>query len=451
MKTIPLLLIMIACIINKVHADSNTKLDSLKKVLVTAKDDTSKVMLLADIAYAYRNAKPDTSILYAQQALKLSESLNYARGEARSLIDIANIIENYNFPKALETYLKALQICEQIGDQSLISAALGNIGVLYYDQGDYRKALEYNFKSMAIDAGMNNERWVLIGLMNTGEYYEYLDLLDSALLYEDTAYSIAVRLNDVDLLGQVLARLGYIHTKKAETDKALVYFREGIAASEAAQSQTILGNTYLGIARLFKEINETDSAIFYATKSYYVSRNETRLREAMEAGTLLSELFKPRNSDSTVKYLELTNICKDSLFSIEKTKELQSITINEQLRQQELTELKLKQEVTNRKNMQLAGIAMFIPVFFLLIMRISRRKLKSGSVEFLGVFFVLLVFEFITLLTDPYISGITNDIPVYKIIIMVSLALLLVPVHHKLEALVKIKLKKKAGADFEEK
>jgi tetratricopeptide (TPR) repeat protein len=448
MKKILCFLTNIACIACMVYAESNSNLDSLKKALASAKNDTNKVWLLSDIAYAYHNTKPDSSIWYAQQSLKLSQNLNYPRGEARALINIANIIENYNFPKALETYLKALQICEQMGDQSLKSAALGNIGVLYSDQGDYRKALEYNFKSMAIDEGMNNERWVLIGLMNTGEYYENLKLLDSALLYENKAYKIAVPLDDKDLLGQVLARLGYIHTKKDSTEKALTCFRDGITASEAVNSRTVLGNTYLGFARLFQKMNEVDSAIFYATKAYYISQNETRMREAMQAGTLLSELYKPKNSDSTVKYLELTNICKDSLYNQEKTKELQSLTINEQLRQQELAELKLKQEETNKKNMQLAGIAMFIPVFFLLIMMLSKKRLKSGTVAFLGMFFLLMVFEFISLLADPYISNLTNEIPVYIIAIKISLALLLVPVNRKLETFVEGKLTKKTGADF---
>ena len=55
-------------------------IDSLKKELVIAKEDTTKVWLLYELSSRYTWSYADTSILYAQQAMDLSQKLNFKRG-----------------------------------------------------------------------------------------------------------------------------------------------------------------------------------------------------------------------------------------------------------------------------------------------------------------------------------------------------------------------------------
>ena len=110
------------------------------------------------------------------------------------------------------------------------------------------------------------------------------------------------------------------------------------------------------------------------------------------------------------------------------------------MRQQELTEQKLQEAETRKKNLQLAGIAIFIPGFFLFVLFLSHRKAKPRTVEFLGILALLLVFEFITLLVHPYIEHLTDDAPAIMLLILVAIAAFLVPLHHKLEKWVKERL-----------
>jgi predicted ferric reductase len=61
-------------------------------------------------------------------------------------------------------------------------------------------------------------------------------------------------------------------------------------------------------------------------------------------------------------------------------------------------------------------------------------------VEFLGVLSLLFVFEFITLVTHPFLEKWTNDTPVLMLLILVGLAMFLVPMHHRIEHWMKGKL-----------
>jgi len=94
--------------------------------------------------------------------------------------------------------------------------------------------------------------------------------------------------------------------------------------------------------------------------------------------------------------------------------------------------------------LQLAGIAIFIPTFFLFVLFLSRRKAKPRTVEFLGILALLLVFEFVTLLVHPYIERWTHETPVLTLLILVAIAAILVPLHHRTEHWVKSKLVRRA-------
>jgi len=76
------------------------------------------------------------------------------------------------------------------------------------------------------------------------------------------------------------------------------------------------------------------------------------------------------------------------------------------------------------------GLITFIILFLLLSHSIiANQKL----IRFLGVIALLIVFEFINLFIHPYLSHATNDSPLIMLLVMVCIAALLVPVHHRLE------------------
>ncbi len=92
--------------------------------------------------------------------------------------------------------------------------------------------------------------------------------------------------------------------------------------------------------------------------------------------------------------------------------------------------------------MQLIAIALFIPVFILVLFRLRRTRLHRGVIDFMGVLSLLLVFEFITLLSHPFIERITGHTPVLELIILVVVASVLVPAHHQLTHWLKERLAK---------
>ena len=83
-----------------------------------------------------------------------------------------------------------------------------------------------------------------------------------------------------------------------------------------------------------------------------------------------------------------------------------------------LAELEEEKEELHQK-LQLLAIGILIPVFFLVSMYISRKKVHKKVVEFSGIVSLLLLFEYITLLIHPIVAETTHHSPFLEIIIFI--------------------------------
>lgn len=419
---------------------NNYSTDSLKALLQNTKADTVKVSAMHNLSYNYIYSNADSSMYYAQKALHLAKTTHYLRGEIRALNDIGNTLTNSgNYIGSLEVFVEALQKAEELGDVTLESATLGNIGETYANQGDYRQAIIYARRGLQIDLAQNDSLYLVYDYLNLGDYYVKNSQADSALIFENKAYELNMLVKNDDLMSGILSSLGDIQARMGNDDIALPYFRKAIASCKANGNTTDLSRTLISMAEVFSRAGKKDSAISYLKTAYARAREASFQDGMLKASSRLASLYETVNNDSTLKYLKLSVAIKDSGFSLEKIKQVQSLTFAEQLRQQELEELKLKQSEDRRHNLQLIGIAAFIPLFFGGVALLRKRTVKESTIKFMGLLGLLLLFEFISILIHPYITRLSNHAPVYMLIMLVIIASILVPAHHRMEEWVKEK------------
>ena len=84
------------------------------------------------------------SILIYEKLSIVIYRLHHQIGIAKSYGDIGLIYyKQGEYPKALNYHKKSLEIYKHIGEKHGIAIALTNIGVIYQNQGDYAKALNH--------------------------------------------------------------------------------------------------------------------------------------------------------------------------------------------------------------------------------------------------------------------------------------------------------------------
>jgi tetratricopeptide (TPR) repeat protein len=425
-------------------AQNNTA-DSLKRLLHTKMQDTTRVLLLSRLAYDLSFSRPDTALVLAQQGRVLARQKGFVSGEANCLYSLGSIFsQTGNYPRALDYLLQALRIYESRDNRDGMINAYIMIGNVYGDLGDEQMAISYYRKSKSLTESISNHAQSMYILMNLGDTYEDLNQLDSARIYTNQAYELAIRLNNAELRLLSLNNLGNIYSKMQQGEIAMGYYRQSRSFEIEVKNFGVLCETTLGMAELFKETGQVDSSLHYARLSFAAAREAGNTKQILNASNFLSNFFNSlHRTDSAYYYQGITISTKDSLFNQEKVREVQNLSFAEKIRQQEIEEAARLAGEERKSNIQLLGIVTFISFFFGLLFVFSKRHFNPKIIKFLGLLGLLLLFEFISLFLHPYIASFTHHTPVYMLLVLVAIASFLVPMHHKLAQWVKEKLAKK--------
>lgn len=97
-------------------------------------------------------------------------------------------------------------------------------------------------------------------------------------------------------------------------------------------------------------------------------------------------------------------------------------------------------EVHHHPHVEKKGFKEYLLEFSIFLLLSRSIIVNEKLIEFLGVLGLLIVFEFINLLIHPYISEATHDSPIFMLIVLVAIAALLIPLHHRLEKWIKEKM-----------
>lgn len=413
----------------------NKDADSLRMMLKKEKTDTGKIILLYQISHAYQGSKPDSALLLGQEAYFLAKKIKYLKGESWALNQMAFAFNSLgNIPRALEYYIEQLKIEENRGFQNNIASIYLNIALLYSSAKDYEKAIAYAKNADSIINANQFKQLSLYSLLDIGEIYEKQNVLDSAVAYTKKCYEKSVEANNELITGTALNNLGNIYFKTGNLTEALDKYKAGLPHLQAASDYSNYTEGLLGMARIFDRNQQTDSAIIYGKKSFNIALSNQFLLKAMDASSFLTQAYKKqKNTDSAFAYQDVMLGLKDSTDSRDKIKQEQNITLQEQLRQKELAQLRIEEIKERRQKLQLLAIGISIPIFFLLSIIISRKKVHKKLIEFSGIISILLLFEYITLLLHPFIADKSHHNPFIEIVIFVAIAAVITPAHHRIQ------------------
>jgi tetratricopeptide (TPR) repeat protein len=423
---------LLVCIAMVVYSQKNT-IPSLKSQLANHINDTTSVELLRKLGILIQPLRPDSALIYMQQGLNLARKIDYKKGEADCMNSLGVILwKNGKYDSALSYSLSSLKLREEIKDRLGVLKSLNDIGIIYSDLMDYVKALSYYFKAKTIAESLHDKKRLSIVFSNIGNCYIKLKKKDSALNYEMQAYEIQQAINDQGTLPNTLSILGDIHYKMGQIALALDYYRLSVLYAAKDNDQNELADTYNSIAKLYKKSGMTDSSIFYATRALNAAKAALYPEGIYHAGELLTQIYQGKNDHLELLYLKMTVAAKDSMFNAERIKQVQTLSFNEAARQEEIVEEKHREAEDRIVNLQLIGIAIFIPFFFLALLLLSKSRMHRKVIEFMSVLSLLLVFEFVTLFIHPFVQRITNHRPVFELLILVGFAAVIIPFHHRL-------------------
>ncbi len=431
------LFLVVLCIIHGMHVFAQTtqvyNIDSLKKVLSTPLHDTNRIWALNNLGRNYQNS--DTVLLIAEQAVELSQRIGFKKGEAEAYANMGYWFnQKGNYPRALEYYLKSIQVAENINYKAGLKRSFNSISTVYLYLKDYRTAQGYARKARLLSIEQRDLITHSLSASWLSKIYFELHQIDSALKFGQEAYEAAVATNDPFPLYLSTSRLGEVHSAKGNHTLALEYFRISLRSSKKDGRYFRITDAHQQLANLFKDTGDRDSCLWHAKEAFRISQKESLTATLLKSSLLLSELLEGVNDSESLRYHKIALTAQDSLFSQDKNQQVEALRYTEIQRQKEVEALKLQDEHNRKNNLQYAAIAFGFLLFVITFLLLSHSIIATPRlIKFLGVLALLIVFEFINLLISPSIDRVSGSSPLLMLVIMVCVAALLIPVHNLLE------------------
>ena len=361
-------------------------IDSLQQDLANSKaEDTNKVNLLNGLSYACHSSVPDAGIRYGNQSLTLATQLGWKKGQAWANNSLGlNYMSLSNYPAALESLLKSLQLQEDLNNDTAISIVSGNIGSVYFVQGNSDKALEYYNKALKAARQTGNKGSELTDLGGIGNVYNQTGNYPRAVEYMTAAVAVARDIHDDENVARNLGNVANVYSEQKNYKAALSSNLEALAIAEQFGFKTIraidygnIGETYLSIAQDSTAASNgqdkrssLSSAIIYLSKGVAACKDIAYLAPLSEFSQQLSVAYAlSGNYKEALGTYQQYVMLKDSVFSAANKEKITKLetqrAIDLKNKQIELERLAVAKK-RNERGFFIGGIALLLLVSIIL-------------------------------------------------------------------------------------
>lgn len=422
------LLYIIFAFITFIGFSQDHEIDSIKSILKTAPADSNKVNTLITLSSYFYRTSPAEAIRYGitandlaqeinfikgagyaqkaigmghyfqgdyvnaliswQQALETFHSIDYKVGEANMLNNLGAVYFNQGEDtKAINYYLQSLKLGEEVGDKLRIATALQNIGGVYYNKpATYHEALRYYNQALPIMLELEDHEAIGAVSVNMGEIFlsdslpNYSSIYkkdtalynpDSALYYFESALE-AYQKSKTGNIPYALNSLGKAYALKNDYNNAVNYQKQAIEIAENSNALLEQAISYAGLGDSYKKFGHYSQAVSAYSKALNLAEDLDANYIKKEAYSGLSDCYAILgNFKKAYKYQDLLSDIKDTLYEVERDKDMQSIVLSSEVdrkqgqivlltKDKELQELDIRQQKTIRNAAAIVGVLMLL-------------------------------------------------------------------------------------------
>src|SRR5258705_2957484 len=355
--------------------------DSIQRKYNASKSFHDKGQIITNYVFQLKGSSPEQlKILSPQLAYFTNKKDDAGIGYTKLYIGIL-FVRMGDYSESLKYGIDALKIFEKVQDTFALLKTYTAIGNSYLRSQNIDESLRDWKKALPI-ARIYDTHYYNMYLSNIADCFNSMEQPDSAMPYAQEALKIAYQRKDSMDISDRLAEMGDTYLKMKQNEIARVFYRQSMSFTKETNSflmnyKAVLSNNLNNISRTFFNESQYDSALVYARQALAYDYADF-LIVAEDSYYLIYKTFDKENkTDSSNKYFRLAAEIKDSLFSDEKSRNIQSQKFKEQLRQQEIEIQKEALALQHHENIENALIALGIILFTMLFLLLSRSFITN--------------------------------------------------------------------------
>lgn len=317
---------LFVCIIKQYSfAQPGNMVDSLKKVLPSLKNDTTKLNALLDISNLCAEDEIET---YASQAYDLTLTLESRYKDNKSVLHnlldkkgtaLNNLGYVYSSKKQNEKALSAYKKAEQIYlSDSIYQKQLGyvynNMGMVYQNLDNDPEALNFYNKSIIIRLRINDVEGISQTYSNMANTYINMGDFNKALQLHYKELSYNDKYNLTRSKGYSYIGIGFILDRQGNSAEALINYKMAAECLKKGNDMQGLISDYNYIGAIFEAQLDYPKALSYYDSSYQIAVKLEDISSMSAADINKGNIYRKQGKvkEASEKFLNAIEIYKDA-------------------------------------------------------------------------------------------------------------------------------------------
>jgi tetratricopeptide (TPR) repeat protein len=278
--------------------------------------------------YHWQTASYSQALVHYRKALRLAEQIKDEKWISRVLNYLGVIYENKgDFDASLKYHFRALRKREKSNQKREIAISCVNIGITYSSAGQIEKGLEYYFKCLKINEEIKEARLDAHAHYHISTAYRRLKQYEKAIAHARKALRLALKIREKSILMDAQNGLGLVATAQKRYAEARNYYQNVCNLATADQDWLVLTNSLLHLAENYQQSQDYPKAIEYTQKSLLSAQKHELKAEQQLAYQILSALYASQgNYAEAYQYHLKFNVLKDTLFNLQKSRQIAELT-----------------------------------------------------------------------------------------------------------------------------
>lgn len=265
------------------------------------------------------------SVRLAEEALTLSESINYAKGKAGSLLRLARCyLRLSDYPKVLESVLESIGQYRLTGDEKGEAAGLDTLGWVYNYLGDHESRLKSNLRCLELRRKSGDVAGEIGTMNNLGDTYNCLKQYENAL----DCFSKCLQHPQISERSRtiVLHNIGEVHFSRKEYEKAAAYFQQGLAEAMRLNYYSIAAIANIFLGEIEMESGNDASALAYFGEALRICTEQDLKDDVYRIHKNLSAIYeKQGKNELAFKHYRIFHETSEAHYSQENIQRIKNI------------------------------------------------------------------------------------------------------------------------------
>lgn len=177
------------------------------------------------------------------------------------------------YKKGIDWYVQELKIYLESGNDSLVAGALYNLGLVYKEIGLYKKAMGELIRAARIFERLNNQKELSSAWSSIGNIQRDLGNFRKALLYHERALQLREAIHYTKGIADSYHNIGDAYLALKDYKKAESYLSEALKRKKQLDNQSNIVNTLSLLGKLYVAMGDSKKAYAYLAQAYAKARN----------------------------------------------------------------------------------------------------------------------------------------------------------------------------------